>query len=101
MKSKNKIKKLLSLIIVAMVIGPMAATSQGTDLFSLNFYSNFEPFAGPDGANIIPFLPIGLSLLTLILLLLITKRVLQDDLDISDYPITSSISKFLFPKSSK
>lgn len=60
-----------------------------------------QPFAGPDGATIIPILPICLSLLSLILLLLITKRVVQDDIDIPDYPIISSISKFRFPKPSK
>jgi hypothetical protein len=38
MNTKNKIKTILSLTIVAMVIGPMTATLQASNLFSINFY---------------------------------------------------------------
>jgi hypothetical protein len=39
---------LLPLAIVVMVIGPMAATLQGSDYFSINFTSDFLPWDGPD-----------------------------------------------------
>jgi hypothetical protein len=50
MNTKKRIKKLLTLVIVVMALLSLSGTAQAvlTDVFSLNFYSDFQPFNGPD-----------------------------------------------------